>query len=355
MSKIAAGTFHTGIVSNDKLWVCGNNIDNQLGHHSIFKKCQTKFKPMKLEPKETPVVVSVFAGTQSLTFIDDQAVPWVCGKCNDKLGTARHHPQPLLDLPPILSGAASFAHSLLIDEEGFVWGYGKNTFRELGVEDNTERKLPVKISSEMPPIKSVCCGYTYSLFLDQQGTVWASGYTSFGKYRTKPTQIEGLPVITQISSGSAHDALLTEDGGVILFGKNTYGEMGPYEARPNALEATQINQILPPIDKVACSEVYSLFIAKDGSLWSFGISPFGSWENYKFQGDHPPVIDLALGMTHSVFMCNDGSVFTAGTNERGTLGIGNTKPSRKQTFHPSNLSVNIATSELKNARNCNSD
>ncbi|CAI5437491.1 unnamed protein product [Caenorhabditis angaria] len=94
---------------------------------------------------------------------------------------------------------------------------------------------------------------------------------------------------------------------------------------PNDIDGTSVKQ-------VACGENHTLFLTKDGKIWSvggntdgqlgrggscegsFSIYPVASSQGVEF-------IQIAAGRAHCIAVAEDGRVFTWGSNEHGQLGL----------------------------------
>jgi alpha-tubulin suppressor-like RCC1 family protein len=123
------------------------------------------------------------------------------------------------------------------------WGDGNITQNGIGV-GNT----PVNVNA-LTSIIAVCTGDNYSLFLKSDGTVWACGYNGYGNLGNgtttqifTPVQIAGLSGITAISApsngsgGRMSSLFLKNDGTVWACGDNSYGQLG---------DGTTVNRLTP--------------------------------------------------------------------------------------------------------------
>jgi alpha-tubulin suppressor-like RCC1 family protein len=67
-------------------------------------------------------------------------------------------------------------HAFLLDEENRVYGFGANQWGQLGTTFDTDEEKPVLINELIhTPIKEIACGNFHSLFLSNNGTVFACG------------------------------------------------------------------------------------------------------------------------------------------------------------------------------------
>ena len=362
--RIAAGRDHTLVVNdNHTLYGCGDNSCGQLGVSSFFKVKKKKLRRFKLPP-----VLAVGAGQCFTIAVDDERKVWGCGSNSfGQLGTSeagdsggQQNVPKIVDanLPPIVSVSCGSAHSLFLDEEGFVWGTGYNKNGCLGLGDRENRKEAVKIPN-LPPIAKIACGDMISHFVDTNGRVWSSGdyqlYNYFTSDTTSPKVMEDLTVkIKDVSCGLAHAVYLSENHKIIVHGNLKDTKLRALASADNLSEIEHA----PPFNKVVSGEQFALYLSQDGSLWGSGKLPFGVWEYHhnlrKLDEEQPTFVDLAVGDNHALFVCDDGFVMSAGQNSCGCLGTGQLRRP-KDTF---NLIQNVSVSQTnsvraspKNARN----
>ena len=123
---------------------------------------------------------------------------------------------------PMSAISAGCSHSMVVDVNGTVWGFGSNYEFELGFMD-TSRTIPEMVPN-LPEIGSVSCGAYTSLLLDCSGIVWVCGANDTGqlgvgdKIKSTPVPLENLPRIQAISAGKYHSLFLDVDGCVWVCG-----------------------------------------------------------------------------------------------------------------------------------------
>ena len=75
--------------------------------------------------------------------------------------------------------AAGLYHSLFIMSDGSLWGMGENGFGQLGIGNNNNTNLPVKIATNN--VVAVAGGGFHTLFVKSDGSLWAMGDNPFGE------------------------------------------------------------------------------------------------------------------------------------------------------------------------------
>ena len=72
-------------------------------------------------------------------------------------------------------------HSLILKNDGTLWGCGFNGNGGLGLGDNDDRYTFTEIATNANDIKSICCGSHHTLILKNDGTLWGCGHNENGQ------------------------------------------------------------------------------------------------------------------------------------------------------------------------------
>ncbi len=161
----------------------------------------------------------------------------------------------------------------------------------------------------------------------------------------------------QVKSGNSYIAVVTEDGKLYAWGKNSDGNLGNGEGGVHSAKiftgifVTHITsstpvKIMDNVDFISLGSSHSAAVTKDGSLYMWGLNSSGQLGNgeaedhYRVQNEdgtndikarYPNpikimdnVVDVSLGAFHSAAVTKDGSLYTWGANNRGQLGDGTT-------------------------------
>ncbi|KAL3873624.1 hypothetical protein ACJMK2_036719 [Sinanodonta woodiana] len=195
-------------------------------------------------------------------------------------------------------------------------------------------------------VAGVACGNNFTLMwtVDGKAFSWGSGrYGVLGLGNvddcSQPTEITGLKgeVIVHIDAGFAHNAAVTSDGVVYMFGRNDEGALGLGGSNTHK-EVTNPQRIpdIPPMTKVSCSvgehHGHTLFLARDGTVFSCGDGYKGKLGLGNQQSLQRPVqipkenfsgefiIAISSGGIHSAAVSREGHLFTWGCGSDGRLG-----------------------------------
>mmetsp|Transcript_55251 Transcript_55251/g.128895 ORF Transcript_55251/g.128895 Transcript_55251/m.128895 type:complete len:101 (+) Transcript_55251:1-303(+) len=83
----------------------------------------------------------------------------------------------------------------------------------------------------MQGVRSVSAGLYVSMFLKEDGTLWATGSNAYGEFGDGTTTASDIPVqvmssVAQVSAGSFHALFVKEDGTVWSSGRNQQQQLG---------------------------------------------------------------------------------------------------------------------------------
>ena len=133
-------------------------------------------------------------------------------------------------------------------------------------------------------------GLNHSLFLKNDGTVWTTGGNGDGQlgdgtnyHRRSPVQVKeangsSFDNVTKISAGPSHSLFLKNDGTVWATGNNAYGQLGDgtQENRTNPVQVlNQDGSIFLDVVEIEALNARSIFLKSDGTVWSVGHGQFG--------------------------------------------------------------------------------
>jgi len=132
-----------------------------------------------------------------------------------------------------------------------------------------------------PTVMAVSTGFTHTVALKTDGSIWAwgqnmDGRTGFGFQDgniTSPTRIPGDSDWVSVVAGGSHTVAIRSDGSLWAWGWNLHGQLG---------DGTVVNRWTPTrigtdADWVsaAAGGSYTVAIRSDGSLWAWGSNEFG--------------------------------------------------------------------------------
>jgi alpha-tubulin suppressor-like RCC1 family protein len=157
----------------------------------------------------------------------------------------------------------------------------------------------------------------------------------------EPAPIDAAGAVGAISAGTQHALAVREDGSVITWGSNQFGQLGLGQTTgPEGCEATACSKTpvavpgLTGVVAVAAGGFHSLALRSDGTVMAWGSDSGGQLGIGKLGGivASPTAISglsdvkaIAAGPEQSFAVMADGSVKAWGSNEFGALGLGATQ------------------------------
>lgn len=234
-------------------------------------------------------------------------------------------------------------HSLFIDSQGRVWGFGGNSYGQLGSKFNAEVLTPTLLENPiLGHVISVVAGSLFSLVLNSQGQVFSFGINDDGELGLgDKLGREGINLIDNsrtgkiiaITAGQKHSLLLNEQGQVFSFGSNDFGilGLGPFGSkadRPILIEAPYTGQMTA----ISAGINFSLLLNSQGQVFSFGNNQYGRLGlGHTGNKTIPTLIEdpelghivaISAGHYHALLLNSQGQVFSFGGNGSGQLGLG---------------------------------
>ena len=232
-------------------------------------------------------------------------------------------------------------HCLAIKTDGTIWAWGKGSDYRLGTDDQTQRKIPTLIQDNSTPlyIKHASAGQGHSLAVDIYGNLWGWGYNSYGQLGTgdkitvtKPLLIDNSgdweKVFTSLSdSGDCFSIAIKTDGSLWGTGFNDNYELGLGDTS----ERVQFEQIDGGTWTTVSAAENRCIGIKNGILYIWG-----DYTDILNQIPQTPSIKLTWGINWTDIVSsnnatfagikNDGTSYVWGNNQSGQVGIGSNEP-----------------------------
>ncbi len=221
---------------------------------------------------------------------------------------------------------ASDTYSLQVQDDGTVWAWGYNSSGQLGDGTRNTKYVPVKVKG-LDNVVAVAGGNSHSLALKNDGTVWAWGSNLYGQLgdgsttsRYEPAIVPELNDIIAIEAEDYYCLALKSDGTVWAWGRNTSGQLGDGTTtdRHKPVMVKGLNDIVA-ISAGGCS----LALKKDGTVYMWGyMSGFDKTATPVQVKGLSDLKDISSGQYHNLAIKNDGTVWAWGSNSYGQLGDG---------------------------------
>ena len=220
----------------------------------------------------------------------------------------------------VVAVSAGGNHSLAVTESGKVFACGDNTYGQLGDSKLVSSPAWIEVNFPGTKIVSVGAGADHNLAVDEDGGVWVWGRNNYGQLgkgtRTKaegtPSELNlGVGVLAEsVAAGFSHSLILTTlttGKSVLGFGRNNSGQTGQSATSSVVLVPTLISG-LSDIQSISAGTDSSFAIDGEGQLRSWGYNAYGELLlGYASPSSSPSV----YGPTPSL-ICDNVSVVSGG-------------------------------------------
>ena len=265
--------------------------------------------------------------------------------------TACLNQEPISDgVPRRIFGGKN--HSVAIGKSGELVIWGSNQFGQLGQgvgaidvidvlrkEDETDSRV-------LYGFKSASAGGEHTLLLHNDGRIFSVGNNNIGQAGlsgvssivTTPTELydeDEIQIVDAVSvaAGDKHSVAALSDGSVLIWGDNTFGQLG------NDIEvSSHLPAYISGLDnvlEVVAGDDFSVARMQDNTLLAWGDNTNGQLgngqvDNGSVQINFEPkavsgvsnIILIGAGSNHVLALRSDGQVFAWGNNDSGQLGVG---------------------------------
>lgn len=262
------------ITSNGDVYAWGKNDYSQVGNNTTSNQ-------------KTPVHIKELINIVSITFCNEvvyainnigEVYAWGRGNKgqlgNNTIITAQKTPVKISGLSGITEVVTNGTTTFAITRNNEVYGWGENSFGQVGCRNISRQYKPVLIS-EISGVKDLILeGHTaYAIMSD--GTLYGWGRNGYSQLadggsfdKLYPIQIKEIPHVKQVISNGYSTCVLGIDGSVYAWGRNLAGEVGNGKTGLQRIPY-KINS-LNNISKIAGND-YTLFaIDSEGNVYSWG-------------------------------------------------------------------------------------
>ena len=243
IKEIAIAEFHSLALSNKgEIYGWGGNLYNKLGQTNGL--CGL---PSKIYIKKK--IVSIACGDYHSCALSENGVlyTWGGGGESYNKGQCGHGSKKDIDNPKkvefftkkglhVIKIACGGYHTIAMDENNQLYGFGKGIFGQCGYGANEDVDIPRKINfNDNNKIIDIKCGGEHTIFLSNNGRVYACGHGYYGQLGLGNNKNIKSPILVQslsnkrvieIDAGWSHSLVLTDEGNVYCAGCGKFGELG---------------------------------------------------------------------------------------------------------------------------------
>ena len=161
------------------MWGCGTNSYGQLGLES--KSSRNVFTIIDSNPGN---IKSICCGKRYTSILTNDGTLWGCGENTyGQLGLGDTDNRTIFTkiTNNIKSVYCGGNHTIILKNDNTLWGCGSNGSGQLGLGDTTDRTTFTQIINNTNNIKSIYCGGNHTLILKNDGTLWGCGANDKGQ------------------------------------------------------------------------------------------------------------------------------------------------------------------------------
>jgi alpha-tubulin suppressor-like RCC1 family protein len=232
-------------------------------------------------------------------------------------------------LTSVTAVAAGWSHSLALKSDGTVWAFGGNLRGEVGDGTTIDRCSPVAVTGLTGVFTAIAAVGEHSMALRNDGTVWTWGINNEGEEgngttvttgclcTATPAQVTGITTATAIAQGSFFDMARKSDGTVWTWGSDGGAALGTSTLNFFNISASPVQVTgLTSISQIASGDFNPIARKSDGTIWIWGNEPNGQTGNGKVSSLTAPV---AMSGLTTVTGFAGGHSFTTAVKADGTV------------------------------------
>ncbi|KAJ3440373.1 btk-binding protein-related [Anaeramoeba flamelloides] len=292
------------------------------------QNCIKQIEPITFLPKEVTQILDVVSDYhKNIVFLSSD------GKLYQTQNNYQLNLKSFENLPPIKSVHSGYCHffAMTDEEKPKVYGWGQNSFFQLGLKGTTTYSEPtlIKDISDFGIDQIHPSGYA-SLFLNSKTNVlYGCGINSNGQCGNQNRRVGSITKITKsqenvvkvFSGHSAHSFIIKTDRELYVFGFN-YGQFGNGTNlnKPLQQEKLELDFPVDTIAKITCGCKHSTILTTEGKVYVCGLNPstgFGSdlttFQQYPYFKDNEILIkDLSSCYEMITFLTQDNEIWVGG-------------------------------------------
>jgi alpha-tubulin suppressor-like RCC1 family protein len=241
--------------------------------------------------------------------------------------------------PPMIASGDSHSCATTSDRKAVCWG--NNRYGQLGNGTTTDSDIPVEVAG-LSNVTALAAGDGHTCAALATGQVKCWGRNDLGQLADLTKHPSSKPVLTpvgpatQIAAGRNHSCARLIDGEVVCWGDNRTSQTGMQ--RPS-LAKPSLPVVVPGVSlaiSIAAGAEHSCAVQEDGQLLCWGDNHYGQLghgiqEHHSFPPRPVPIADKAVAVTagrrHTCALLRDKTVQCWGEGFEGQLGDGMRKDS----------------------------
>lgn len=268
-----------------------------------------------------------------------------------------------------IASSCSAGHSVLVDENGEVYTFGRNTCGQLGFGDTVPRNVPEPVPAlKGKNIIHAAVGRHHTLFVTDTGTVYACGDNKCGQCGIgnttpqvlKPTRVRYKAPVIKVGCGAEFSMILDCNGHLHSFGLPEYGQLGHNTDGKYFVTSTKLSFHFETVPKhvahffekskdghvnavkdveivdFSCGNNHTVAIDSKKRAYSWGFGGFGRLGHAEQKDESVPrMIKYFDTQSRGVRSVHCGGTYSLAVNELGGLFMfGQTKRTGEANMYP---------------------
>ena len=252
--------------------------------------------------------------------------------------------------------STNYSHNLLLDEDGYVWAWGKGGRGMIGDGTYEDREAPVRVKIDKK-FSQIFAGNESSFAISQDGELYSwgcnidkqlgGGELENNWSRNVPVQIMKDKKFKHVSAGD-HTAFAIDDSDCCWgWGKNNYAETGIGTRTGEPIAEPTRMAINIKFTQISASGNHAAAVDTEGHVWIWGSDEHGESGTMAFKNKTGGIVitgsesaffkekitKVSVGDKHVLALDSNGHVWGWGSNQEGQLD--ERKPS--DFYYPENL------------------
>ena len=289
--SVSAGDFHTIALRNDgSVWSWGlNGVAGRLGCGATIRRNE----PRRI--KDNVVAIAAGGNHNAAITADGVLWTWgenVNGALGD--GTTINRLSPVRIIDDVKYVSVGSGATMAVRSDGSLWTWGDNRWAQLGDGTTTRRLSPVRIMENIVSVSAGGGDITgagiiqasvnpgRAMAVDSDGVLWGWGENTFGQlgdgtiiHRLTPHKI--MDDVISVSTGANSAMAIRSDGSLWGWGRNPLGHGALGDGTTTHRRTPMM--IMENVAAVAAGEFHTIAVGSDGVLWTWGDNSFGRLGN----------------------------------------------------------------------------
>ncbi|KDO32822.1 hypothetical protein SPRG_02515 [Saprolegnia parasitica CBS 223.65] len=222
-----------------------------------------------------------------------------------------------------------------------VYSWGRGEDGQLGLGDTSDQYRPVLVEALRDKcVVQIACGSGHTVVLDENGDVYTWGRGDDGRlghgdngWKFVPRLVEALhgKRIKQVTCGSYHTAAVTVTGELYTWGGGMYGKLGHGNESGHSVPYLVDTLSNHKVDQVACGSRHTVVLLENRDVYTWGdkengVSGHGDTDGHQYlpcavdELKDKSIMQIAACGFHTAALSDEGELYTFGEGKFGRLG-----------------------------------